>query len=142
MIRARMRFDGGTKLAQELRAMSARLRTNVVVSALMSAAEPMRSTVARFAPHEPGAPDIRANIVVSRVRAERGAVTVAVGPAVGYRYGFYQEYGTRFHSAQPFMRPAFDSQAEGALRRIGVEMWQIIIGRGGGTERSTSGRNL
>ena len=37
-----------------------------------------------------------------------------------------QEFGTRHHSAQPFMRPAFDQDHLSLLDRLKVELWADI----------------
>lgn len=34
-----------------------------------------------------------------------------------------QEYGTSFHPPQPYMRPAFDAQAQPTLERLKRELW-------------------
>lgn len=43
---------------------------------------------------------------------------VYVGPTTKAFYGMFQEFGTRNHGPQPFLRPAFDSRAPRALDTI------------------------
>jgi len=132
-----MRIEGGKELAAALNSLSARVRRNTLVTVLTEAAEPMRKRAESLAPHEPGPPDIKANIIVARnmktigesgflERQDEFQGTVAMGPAKGFFYGLFQEYGTtgkRGHAAQPFMRPAFDSEAPRALKNIGEALW-------------------
>lgn len=124
-----LKFVGGPELIKAMEGLTARVSKNVLRDALETAAEPMRRDISRKAPHEPGAPDLRANIVIGKAR-DKGAVAVAVGPAQGYFYGFYQEYGTVHHGAQPFMRPAFDSGAARFIRDMAAAMWTNLASRG------------
>jgi HK97 gp10 family phage protein len=51
---------------------------------------------------------------------------VAIGPQSAFFYGLFQEYGTRFHRAQPFLRPALDGEAQVALGILGRELWAAL----------------
>lgn len=136
------RFEGGKELAATLNALPARVSRKIIVDALKDAAEPIRRHAASAAPREPGAPDLADNIVVSAsqrigstgggkwTRRDEGEHAVAVGPAKGFFYGLMQEYGTVHHGAQPFMRPAFDSQHQKALKIVGEAMWVALAGKG------------
>jgi len=135
-----LRFTGGAELQRNLDALSTRLSRQVQRQALTEAADPIRTTMAQLAPRAPGPPDIAANIVIGPARLPQ-QVAVGVGPAKGFRYGFFQEYGTVHHRAQPFMRPAFDRHvASGAtLKLILGSLWRALIGRGFGSARSGGG---
>lgn len=53
-----------------------------------------------------------------------------VGPSTGkgaIRYAHLQEFGTSKHAAQPYMRPAWDSKKDTALRIIRDELGNQII---------------
>lgn len=41
-------------------------------------------------------------------------------------YGKFVEFGTRFQKAEPFLRPAFDTQKENFIDQLRVELWQIL----------------
>lgn len=136
-----MRVEGGQELARRLRALSARASRKVQRDALYAGAEIIRQDASDIAPRAPGAPDIAENIGISTARADdREAVAVAVGPTRGFRYGFYQEFGTRFHGAQPFMRPAFDRNQQRVLGAIQRELWMALRSETGGP--NTGGRFL
>lgn len=60
------------------------------------------------APHLTGFLQTHIGEVSKSLRGEL-AVEVKVGPAKPAYYAVFQEYGTRFQPAQPFMRPAFES---------------------------------
>lgn len=135
-----MRVEGTRAFAATLNTLSTRVRKSVLHEALEDGAEPIRALMARYAPHEPGPPDIRENMVISRmlrnldasggfVRNDEFQATVAVGPAKGFRYGIHQEYGTERHGAQPFARPAFDQGAPMAIPIISQSIWLQLAER-------------
>lgn len=51
---------------------------------------------------------------------------VYVGPTVQAFYGMFQEFGTAYHGAKPFLRPAFDSQVELSLSLFKDELTDEI----------------
>lgn len=144
------KFEGGRELASALRSLPEALSRDVLINALTEAAEPMRQRMSQLAPREPGKPDIADNIGIS-VANRLGDVgggrwearhedehAVAVGPTKNFFYGIFLEYGTVKMRAQPFMRPAFDTEAPRAFSQIGNRIWAAIRDRA----MSTSGRNL
>lgn len=145
-----MQIHGGKELAARLRALPEAFTRAVVIGALTESAELMRARMAQLAPREPGAPDLADNIGIS-VANRLGDVgggrwearhdeehAVAVGPTKDFFYGLFQEYGTIHHAAQPFMRPAFDSEAPKALTALTQELWKPLRDK----VTSTGGRNL
>ena len=138
MIKTRISFSGGNELARALATLSQRVNRQVRYEALERAAEPMRRTASRLAPHAPGKPDLRDAIEIQRVKGEHGEPAVAVGPTRDAFYGFYQEFGTVHHGAQPFMRPAFDTEASRALAELGRAMWTALAARGVSRSGSTA----
>lgn len=154
----RVRFEGGEELARRLNALPAALSQRILTAVLKLAAEPMRARMAQLAPRAPGEPDIADHIgisVASRIGAtgggkwrsrEEGEAAVAVGPTKAFFYGLYLEYGFQhyknsgFVSAQPFMRPAFDTVAPQSLGIIGDELWKVLrVAAESGTTPPTSG---
>ena len=136
------KFEGGRELAETLLSLPPALSYRVLIEGLKDAAEPMRARMAQLAPREPGAPDLADNMgisVASRIGStaggrwvsrEEGQAAVAVGPTKGFFYGLFQEYGTSRHRAQPFARPAFDSEAPTALGIMGRVYWTILASKG------------
>lgn len=145
-----MQMTGWKELGARLRALPDAYTRTIVIDALKEAAEPMRARMAQLAPREPGAPDLADNIGIS-VANRLGDVgggrwearhdeehAVAVGPTKDFFYGLFQEYGTVHHRAQPFMRPAFDSESGKALTILTQELWKPLRDKAA----STGGRNL
>jgi HK97 gp10 family phage protein len=142
-MKMKVRIEGGAALARTLNALPNKVSQTIRTQALRAGAEPIRQAMSQMAPRDPGAPDLADNIVVSTVR--KGGVTslisdeqtsaVAVGPEKKFFYGFFQEYGTVHHAAQPFARPAFDANVNQSIGIIMKALWAALSvrGSGGGT---------
>jgi len=132
----KMRFEGGKELAKALEGLSARVGKRMLRDALEEVGEPMRKRMAQMAPREPGAPDLADNIVIStgRVIKPKGSDSLAsavnIGPEKRFFYGFFQEFGTVHHGAQPFVRPAFDGGVTKALSDMARALWTALASRG------------
>lgn len=128
-----MRIEGGAELATSLNNLPRAVRIAIVRDVLVEAAEPMVALARRFAPREPGAPDIADNIEIGRASAGRKdsfgdekSAQVAWGPVKGFFYGYFQEWGTVHHGAHPFMRPGFEGGAERAVSIIRDRTWEHL----------------
>lgn len=119
-------------MARALKALPKRLSRKVQNDALREAAEPMRAEMSRLAPRRPPKPDLRDHIVISLAKGEDSKeAAVAVGPArPNYFYGSFQEFGTKHHAAQPFMRPGFDAMVRESLQILGAAVWRELAARG------------
>jgi HK97 gp10 family phage protein len=130
----KMRFEGGAELAKAFQQLTTRVSKSTLRNALEDAAEPMRRRMSEMAPREPGAPDMADNIVISTARTKSfegvQSAAVAIGPEKRFFYGFFQEFGTVHHGAQPFVRPAFDGGVTRALSDIARSLWTALASRG------------
>ena len=134
-----VRVEGGDKLARALRDLPTRVDRSVQRDALKAGGELIRARAAALAPRAPGAPDIADHITMSGTRPADGSVGLAVGPAKGFYYGRFLEFGTSRQGAQPFLRPALDGEGAQAIQRIIAELWAALIRRGSGSGRSSGG---
>lgn len=144
--------SGGDDLQKKLASLPHAMSRKVQINALKAGAEPIRAAAESLAPRDTEAkpPHLADSIVVSVPRksvldAEGlfDQAAVEVGPSIPHFYGFFQEVGTAFHAAQPFMRPAFDSNVGRSLNIVRAEAWAAIrkvLGMGGGV--SSGGRGL
>lgn len=122
-----VKLEGASQLLAKLNEMSRPASRQAQREMLRNAAEPIRRGMAVFAPHEPGKPDLRDEMVISNAQGQDGQeVAVAVGPSRAGFYGSFQEFGTSRHAAQPFARPAFDKHAPDALDILADEIWFSI----------------
>lgn len=123
-------FDGRDLLAG-LQQLSDRVSRRVQREVLKDAAEPTRARMAQTAPHEPGKPDLRDQMVISNARGQdRREIAIAVGPTRAGFYGSFQEYGTSRHVAQPFARPSFEVTVSAAVGQIASGLWRELAARG------------
>lgn len=123
-------FEGGDELAANLAQLSTRLSKRILREALLEGGELIRADMARFAPREPGLPDLADNMTMSNARIEDDPVAIKIGPAKGFYYGWFQEVGTKHHPPQAFARPAFDGNVHNALGVIGQALWRELAARG------------
>ena len=142
-----MQIQGGAQLARTLRELSLKAEQKTMRGILRDSAEPIRAEAERLAPKSLDAPHIKDNIVISLAtkdaegeRLEADQHAVAVGPNKDAFYGFFQEFGTVHHAAQPFMRPAFDLKVREALKAVQEGIWRVL--RAEGRAQSTTGRGL
>lgn len=132
-----IKIQGANQLAARLRELPQAVSRKVQIEALTAGAELIRAEAARMAPRSAGpGPHLADNIVTSapsvaqlEKRGRFDEAVVEVGPSrkpSDHFYGFFQEFGTKHHGAQPFMRPAFDSQSGAALNRVLSAFWLAI----------------
>lgn len=127
-----VKVEGFKELAHALEQLPQATARNTLKRVLKKAAEPTRSAAQEKAPVLSGR--LRTSIVVGtqltrRQKADAKRQTtyfaeVHVGTASGH--GIPQEFGTVDHAAQPFMRPAWDANQNGALKIIGDDLGNEI----------------
>jgi HK97 gp10 family phage protein len=108
--------------------------------AARKAIQPVADMARTLAPDDPetGGNDLRSSIGVGTrlsqrqaslhrrmFRDERAAVEVFAG-AGPLPQAHLQEFGTRHHAAQPFLRPAWDAEGRRTLDRLATELWADI----------------
>lgn len=140
----KFKVDGFDQLDRMLRQLPLRVGRSMLRAGAIKAAEPIRQTMSQLAPHRPGAPDLRSNIGISEIKTKGGALeaAVAIGPTREFFYGYYQEFGTSRHGAQPFARPAFDTKTMQSIQILKAELWRALVGRGLSTRAGSSGGGL
>ena len=131
-----IKIEGGAELARRLNAMSVAAEKKILNAVLMEAAEPIRKEAERRAPVGEFAPHIAQNVVDVLPRGGRDERSVEIGPAKGFPYGRFLEFGTVKMRAQPFLRPAFDLKARTALNIVQQRLWDRLRAS---TGRSTGG---
>lgn len=132
------KFEGGKEIAAALLQLSDRGARAIQQEALLDGAEVIRPAIAKAAPRRAPKPDIADNIVTSRLNVtEEHGGGLAVGPQKGFYYGTFLEFGTAHMSAQPFMRPGFDTTVGEALTTIGSSFWRELAAKG--IHRSSAG---
>lgn len=123
-----MKFTGGKQLQRRLDALSKEARREALVKAVMAGAEVVRARTAQLAP-KGRTGKLRENIIKVVTKKTDREAEAGVGWSDEVWYGKFPELGTKHHSAKPFLRPAFDSEAEPAIKAIQAELRR-------GTERA------
>lgn len=132
-----IQVHGLRELEEELAKFGPEVAKRTLRAAVKKAGEPIREEAARLAPRGTGdkkgphlADDIVLRIGAKKGKSfsevlfgvESGSVTAQIGFTKETFYGMFQEFGTRFHAAHPFLRPAFDNESENAVRMIAAEL--------------------
>lgn len=117
-----IKLTGAKDLERKLKALPHKLRRQILGSALVKAAEPVREEMSRRARRAPGGPSHPAeghladNIVTARPSITLDGGSVNVGPGRDHFWGIFLEYGTLRMRAYPFARPAWESKGKVSLQ--------------------------
>lgn len=129
-----IRFEGGKELAEALDQLPRRVQKRTLREALVEGAEPMRDAIQLGAVRGSVAPHIKENIVIASARPTEAQgqfeAGVSVGPAKGYFYGRFLEFGTIHMRPRAFMRPGFDRTVQQSLGIIGKALWRELAAKG------------
>lgn len=119
-------IKGAAELNRVLRTIGPRSARSGGMKALRAAAKPIIAEAKRLVPVRTG--DLKRSITTNpkRSRAER-ELTLLIGfrPPVSRR-AHLTEFGTVHSKAQPFIRPALDSQAQAAIDAMGDKFWSVL----------------
>ena len=135
MIRTTVRVEGLSETVAALGRLSRSTQRNVLRRVLTRAGEPIAERAQQLAPNLTGLLDLSITTSTQLTRRERGGgvklneAEVYVGPAsVGgaLYYATHVEFGTIVMTAQPYMRPAWDSLQGQALDIIKTGLWEEI----------------
>jgi HK97 gp10 family phage protein len=133
--------NGFADLYKSIRKLEEGVLAKELTPLLVRASEPVRVYAQTLAPDDPKSPnpDLESGIAIStRQRSGRAKrdrqlgkydARVFIGPFGGrsaYPQAIMQEFGTVKMSAQPYMRPAYDSQKETVVRLLGISFGDHI----------------
>lgn len=128
----RTRVEGLRELEAALANLPKATGKNVLKRVLVKAAQPIESDAAAAAPEFAGLlrRDVKTGTRLTRRQAglarRQGKSTVEVHVGVSDPAGLQNEFGNEHQQAQPFIRPSWDANKEGALRTIGDELGSEI----------------
>lgn len=122
--RTTVRVHGLRELQRSLQQLPKAVRGGVLEEVLIEAAKSFRDQAEQLAPARTGR--LKESITVAVEKSTSTYAEVAIGPRENTIHGFFQEFGTAHHGAQPFMRPAWDSNKRTALRAIARELRERI----------------
>ena len=117
------------ELRRQFSALSDKLQRRALRSAWRKGARPIANEAKRLAPVDPSSrnPKHLRDAIRVRVSVRRKRVEARIGFLQDNFYGRFQEDGTAFHAAQPFLRPAIDTKADEALNKIASSLRTDIL---------------
>ena len=118
------KVKGLSKLENDLKSLPENLAKKAVKAAVNDGAQVIQTEMVRLAPRKTGF--LASHIVVKVTMDKFGEAVAKIGPAKEAFWGLFNEFGTKHMRAQPFMRPAFDTQWKVALERIRLRLAQEI----------------
>lgn len=124
--------EGGEELKEALNALGEHASGTYLLHAVRRGGEITRDVAEQLAPRSatgskgraPG--HLAANITMVDETATPTLAEVSVGTERTAFYGFFQEAGTRYHPAQPFLRPAADETQESVVEQIRETLEALI----------------
>lgn len=125
-------IKGAKELEDALRKLPQEIMGKVLREALRKSADEMMQTAQQRAPRSanPGVHGHMADSIKLRASTEQDlfdtTVNLTLGPDSTHFYGSFGEFGTKHQGATPFMRPAFDQEAQPTINRFGVLLGQAI----------------
>lgn len=120
------KFEGLEDLKRDLKRLGFADQQVALTRAARAGAEIIRKKIADRAPRDTG--KLSESIIMSGAgqKNDLNSVTILIGPSTMAFYGFFQEYGTAFQSAQPFLEPAFEEGRNEAMAKIAEELSKQI----------------
>lgn len=129
-----MKYDGFKDLDKALRELPKSVAMSVLRSAIKRAGKPVQDAMEANAPKLSG--DLAGSIefksaLTSRQKRfspkQKGEVELFIGPSYPKgAHGHLLEFGTSKMAAQPFARPAWDSNKQNVFETLKSEIWKSI----------------
>ena len=130
-MRIRVEIKGSNELKRALKKIPKNATRRSLGKAAKAGAEPILKSARQKAPVDTGRlrDSLRSTFAYQSSRAARVQVAPNLKPEGGSRhsYDYYEEFGTSFHPAQPFMRPAVDEQHKNAVEETRVTMEVAVL---------------
>lgn len=117
-------ITGVDDVLRRMKAVARSVDGKMLAAAGEHAMKPVRDDAARMAPVRTGRLS-REILLESKVVGARSAIA-SVGPSREAWYGIFPELGTRYHGAQPYLRPALDANVRRVVRRLGGRLWRDV----------------
>lgn len=133
MAKTTVKVEGLRELDRALGQLPKSTAKAVLRKVLRESAEPLAQTMRRLAPRDEMHLYESIDISTKLSRRQRGLHKKETSPAFAEMFvgtnnpaGVQQEFGNERHPAQPFARPAWDSEKMNVLDGIGVRLWGEI----------------
>ncbi len=91
---------------------------------LRKAAKPVVKDARARAPKDSGA--MAKSIKARTMTRTRVPAAISIGPDQEHWYGLFQERGTAYKAAQPFLRPAWDAHKKSIAANFAKDLWYVL----------------
>ena len=130
--RARKSVDGFDELTRKLRRISDQSRVEILTKAVDEGADETFKIMSQEAPRNPGGPtrpplghgSDNITIATPKRRRRRDSRALVVGPTSFWMY--YQEFGTPFHTANPFVEPTGRAMRPKMVQIVAKHMRKVL----------------
>jgi len=133
VINTEIRISGFKELDEAFKTLPTAVSRRTLRAAIKKALLPVASDASRNAPRDKGVLGENIKYGTKLARGQQGDSTVRKGYASGFvgtirksAHGLFKEFGTSKDSAEPFMRPAWDSGKAKVLQVISDESWKSL----------------
>lgn len=116
-LRSKVKVQGLGELQKKLGRLPKSMHNPVLGDAVAEAAELVRADAARRAPRGPTG-RLQDEMTALRMAGTKDRAASRVGPSANAWYGSFVERGRKGQAAQPFLRPALDSQRRKAINAV------------------------
>lgn len=131
-VKSGVSIEGLPELERALARLGDNLAGEILSKAVGDGAEVFAELMRALAPEKSG--DLRDSIVTQEMKREPGSAEWGAGPgrlkrgapAEGF-HGMFQELGTVYMPAQPFIRPSFDEGKDEAAREIATALARAVF---------------
>lgn len=131
MLEVRVKIDGINDLMRNLNKIPKNASRRSLGKAAKAGAEPIERAAKQKAPVDTGRlrDSIYTKFAYQSSRVARVQISTNVKPKgnAKYAYDFFQEFGTSYHPAHPYMRPAADEQENVAVEKVKETMAEAVL---------------
>ena len=118
------KLEGAKELDKVLAGLSKSMAKQQIKAGLRKAAKPVLKDARAMAPKKTGA---MAKSIKVRTMVRTNVPAISIGPDAEHYYGVFTERGTAHHSAQPFLRPAWDKNKRQVRDRFVKNIWYVLL---------------
>lgn len=122
-IQVRAKFIGAKELESAFDQLPDSMQKQVLLSALKKAAKPVVDDARAKARKRTGK---GAKSIKARTNKKLKPIGISIGPSREAFYMMFKEFGTRKEPAEPFLRPAWDSNRFTVLKSMEQEIWKAL----------------
>lgn len=109
-------WTGIPELERKFKTLETLTKLAVLKSAIRKGAKVIRDEAESRAPRRTG--ELAEGMTTRMKDSDLNSLHIDIGPSKDEFYGFFQEFGTAFMPAQPFLKPAFEAKQAQAQKAI------------------------